>query len=212
MRQRTRRGQSASRSGRSAGINPSTCPKCAYSFRGLPIDHACPECGFQRDEHTLVFEARGLRGITLLSLVATSVWGCFVFALAQAMSLLLVLAVGAIIAEAISLPVFIVALTAYPTYLAVRVCSRRRYVAVTPAGIHVRSLSEECFIPWSEFRYVQMYALIPTIFADGDEPYRVSLMGVLGSRRRFDAFDEAAEAAVERWRKRAESPAQTDGE
>ena len=212
MRQRTRRERPAPRSDRSAGVNPSTCPSCAYSFRGLPVDRACPECGFQRDEHTLVFTARGLRGITLLSLAAGSTCGYFILTLAQVLIWMLSLAVGSIIAEAVGPTFVIVALSAYPAYLAVRVCLRRRYVAATPAGIHVRSLTQERFVPWSDFRYVQMFAFIPTIFADGDEPYRVSLMGIFGSRRRFDAFDEAAEAAFQRWRMRANRPAGADRE
>ncbi len=28
------------------------CPQCEYSLRGLPSRHACPECGFEYDEHT----------------------------------------------------------------------------------------------------------------------------------------------------------------
>ena len=26
------------------------CPRCDYSLRGLPANHACPECGLRFDE------------------------------------------------------------------------------------------------------------------------------------------------------------------
>src|SRR5215510_2311132 len=35
-----------------------TCPECTYDLRGLPLNHACPECGFAYDEHTAVWRAR----------------------------------------------------------------------------------------------------------------------------------------------------------
>lgn len=31
------------------------CPRCDYALRGLPVDHACPECGFAVDRRWLVF-------------------------------------------------------------------------------------------------------------------------------------------------------------
>lgn len=30
------------------------CPKCAYSLKGLPVVHTCPECGSEYDPHALV--------------------------------------------------------------------------------------------------------------------------------------------------------------
>jgi len=31
------------------------CPRCDYSLRGLPANHACPECGLRYDEACVVF-------------------------------------------------------------------------------------------------------------------------------------------------------------
>ncbi len=34
----------------------SGCPRCDYDLTGLPSQHACPECGFAYDEHTMVWK------------------------------------------------------------------------------------------------------------------------------------------------------------
>ena len=34
------------------------CPICRYSLRGLPVEHKCPECGFEYDQETSVFYPR----------------------------------------------------------------------------------------------------------------------------------------------------------
>lgn len=31
------------------------CPVCKYDLTGLPLEHRCPECGFEYDEHTWVW-------------------------------------------------------------------------------------------------------------------------------------------------------------
>lgn len=44
------------------------CPRCGYSLRGLPADHACPECGLRYDERSLLFRRR-LSGRVWLNLL-----------------------------------------------------------------------------------------------------------------------------------------------
>ncbi len=34
------------------------CPQCRYSLKGLPADHRCPECGFEYDADTAIWESR----------------------------------------------------------------------------------------------------------------------------------------------------------
>jgi predicted nuclease with TOPRIM domain len=35
------------------------CPICKYNLRGLPIDHACPECGLKIDRHVSFDDPHG---------------------------------------------------------------------------------------------------------------------------------------------------------
>jgi len=38
------------------------CPRCAYSLRGLPVEHRCPECGLAFDRRWRVFGGQLLPG------------------------------------------------------------------------------------------------------------------------------------------------------
>ena len=98
--------------------------------------------------------------------------------------------------------VLVIAFTAYALYLLIRLWFRRRYAAITPAGIQVRTLTRERLIPWSEFRQVQMFALMPAIYGEGRRAYRIYLTGIFSNRRQFNQFDEMVEAASERYRPR----------
>jgi hypothetical protein len=37
------------------------CPSCGYCVRGLPVEHKCPECGFEVDRRWQVFGGRALQ-------------------------------------------------------------------------------------------------------------------------------------------------------
>lgn len=32
-----------------------SCPRCSYSLQGLPVDHACPECGLRYDSQSAIY-------------------------------------------------------------------------------------------------------------------------------------------------------------
>jgi hypothetical protein len=180
----------------------SNCVHCGYSWRGLPAGHACPECGLPRDEHTTVVTARGPWGLSLLSVAALVLfaWGLLSLAdIALAIFAILAVGIGGVIADVIEI-VLLAAIGFWAVRFLFRIWTIRRYAAVTPEGIWVRSLLGERRVPWREFQYVQMNAFIPTIFAAGAEPYRVRMVGVFRDRAAFDRFDEAAEAAFARYR------------
>ncbi len=42
------------------------CVRCGYSFRGLPADHACPECGLRFDEECELYRAANPRQILVV--------------------------------------------------------------------------------------------------------------------------------------------------
>ncbi len=63
------------------------CPRCAYSLRGLPTDHTCPECGLAYDEDCefyptikpkrLIFQLSLLIGLGLILLPSLRHFGNF---------------------------------------------------------------------------------------------------------------------------------------
>jgi hypothetical protein len=109
---------------------------------------------------------------------------------------------------AAALLVLALAVLATIAVLVVRIVKSYRsgfYVAITPAGIRGRSLAGAFLVPWDQFGYVQKYEFAPTVFGTDARgvPFREQIVGVLRSRREFDAFDAAAEAAFERYAGRA---------
>lgn len=45
-----------------------SCPRCAYSLRGLPARHACPECGLRYDEQSGLYPAANPKAIFVIFL------------------------------------------------------------------------------------------------------------------------------------------------
>ena len=63
------------------------CPKCKYDLTGLPEVHACPECGFEYDPHTELFDigppyVSSSKALVILSLCAVSFVLAFYFRIA----------------------------------------------------------------------------------------------------------------------------------
>lgn len=46
------------------------CPRCAYALRGLPADHACPECGLRYDPESRVYRPKNPWAATIVMVVA----------------------------------------------------------------------------------------------------------------------------------------------
>ena len=186
---------------------PDACVHCGYSQTGLPAVHACPECGFQYDDQMYIIRAKGPWGLSALNLFAMLFTVVFFRSMAQPPIDFLAEFVGESIANGLGLLV-LVAVVIWFVRIFIRLWTTNRYAAVTPTGIRARTLSGEISVPWSEFEYLQMRGFIPTLFARGKEHYCVQLLGVFGNRRRFDKFDDAAEAALGRYRRsRAEAQA-----
>ena len=56
-----------------AGLRLQVCPRCEYSLIGLPLNHRCPECGFEYDERTFVLAGIS-RGTTSIRLGRRWLW------------------------------------------------------------------------------------------------------------------------------------------
>ncbi|RME36470.1 MAG: hypothetical protein D6788_11525, partial [Planctomycetota bacterium] len=59
-----------------------TCPACAYSLVGLPVEHRCPECGMEVDRRWTIFGGRGLtrsvgRPVRLVNVVLLPLFTAF---------------------------------------------------------------------------------------------------------------------------------------
>lgn len=48
------------------------CPRCDYSFRGLPANHACPECGLKYDEACAIFSVVNPKQLVVVWIVVIS--------------------------------------------------------------------------------------------------------------------------------------------
>ncbi len=53
------------------------CPQCKYSLKGLPANHSCPECGFEYDAETAIWESRPTKTDIAAFLLGT----CFVISM-----------------------------------------------------------------------------------------------------------------------------------
>ena len=122
-----------------------TCPKCEYSLASLPDPpYRCPECGLEYDEFSCEWERQRWRGMRR--------------SLGFVWSLLCVVGLYHVLSwlwwsnrsQPWRLSVFVIPLI--PTILGGMVIfSRgRRFVAITPGGIHARAgRFRPIFLPWS---------------------------------------------------------------
>lgn len=53
------------------------CPRCDYSLRGLPANHACPECGLNYDSRSVVYCPKDPRRALIASLFVVPMSGIF---------------------------------------------------------------------------------------------------------------------------------------
>ena len=177
------------------------CVHCGYSLRGLPVDRACPECGFTRDEHTYIMKARGPWEISFLGLISLSFSVLFLISIAEIPLTFLAILVGERAAGILAL-VLLLGAVIWCLRVIVRLWTVKRYAAVTPGGLRARSLFAEIVVPWTEFRYFQMYGFVPTLFREGSQAYRIYLVGIFPNRRSFTEFDEEVEKGLVRYRAR----------
>ena len=122
----------------------SHCPECGYCLTGLPSRHRCPECGFEYDEFTRVWKPRWPRMVYLVillpvilqfpNLVRPSFWTTIPYGLAGPMALLLAV---------------VSALLLWRLWRASEANARGRFVALTPAGLRIRTTIETRMVPWS---------------------------------------------------------------
>ncbi len=119
---------------RASIVDARKCPACLYSLCGLPTRHACPECGFEYDEHVRLWEAPQRRRVNNILRLS------FGFAWLFIMLVYLVQFVSIWVIVGFYLAVMIEIWAAR---------HRRDYIAVTSAGIFHRVQSlRTSKIPW----------------------------------------------------------------
>lgn len=130
------------------------CIRCGYPLRGLPVRHACPDCGLRYDEHSVVYHAVNQHTAMLLGLVIFLAGPSLVPNLRHLGDL------GAASAfdRVMSLIALVwVASAGYCLRLVWRSYTRGFAVAVLPDGLIVRMPeSPELLIPWDDIRSVRI--------------------------------------------------------
>ncbi len=128
---------------------PVNCPVCHYSLRGLPASHRCPECGFEYDEHTLIWRPARRRGVYAV-LVFVGLWALYeAVQLARSVVATHPTLSREMILGAVLLPIIGVLL-----FRLWRAARRGRFIAVTPHGVFARSVHREESIPWHAIEHV----------------------------------------------------------
>ncbi|MCG8404396.1 MAG: hypothetical protein MI923_04265 [Phycisphaerales bacterium] len=121
------------------------CPICDYSLVGLPVEHRCPECGFQFDQQTMIWEKRYTQRLrNLVRFLGFLYLGFFLF-----MLLVILILSGAYIDKFLILAIFF-AVCVVP-FLVFN--SRRRLAAVSPSGVILRlKKGKSKTLPWNAVR------------------------------------------------------------
>ena len=128
------------------------CPLCRYALRGLPREYRCPECGFLYDAQTRVWRAFPSRMIY----VGAVTWSIFLLICGSGI-------VRGLIAGVLP-DLWITALVALAiTFLIrslydIRTTERKgRCVAVSPAGVFVRTLETERLFLWDDIVKIERF-------------------------------------------------------
>ena len=180
-----------------------TCPKCEYSLAGLPAPpYRCPECALEYDEYSCEWEARHWR----------TAWRLIVFVFAITWRLLLLCSM--LLVRNPAFPVWlrlflIVVLGSQVVAAALWLLSPgRRYVAITPQGIHARgSTFRTVFIPWKSNLYYSYddvgWGVLrwkpKLIYRKGRLPRTIGLRDVLPTASAKSQFAQALEEGRRRY-------------
>ncbi len=133
------------------------CPVCNYLLTGLPLEHRCPACGFQYDEHTQVWRNPPLR------------WD-FGRVLAVAVVALIMLGETVSLLSGVKQTGTVFSFVKITTCIAAGIFLGRRYsrgrgsclVAIAPTGAVLRLRGKEVLVvPWSEVDEVKVLFGVP---------------------------------------------------
>lgn len=129
------------------------CPICDYPLVGLPVEHRCPECGFQFDAQTMIWDKRYTKRLrNLLRLLLAAYLGVF-------LPIVLVVVVitgtsfGGFLTFAISMVLCLI------PFLYFNCC---RLAAVSPSGVILRLGDRKSrTLPWDSIREVTFNPILP---------------------------------------------------
>lgn len=124
---------------------PDVCPRCDYSWKGLPDEGKCPECGLSYDSNTRAWQLHSCFARTLLIGLSATV--------AIPLGYSLLLKSGVLYGHLHLLPtIMLMGLAAGYTVILARLLARQRgrhKISVGPDGILTCSQDHARLIPWS---------------------------------------------------------------
>lgn len=180
---------------------PDKCPECGQAPLVPVSPGCCPECGFEYDEHTLIWRPRRPWRIYLLFL-NTLIFLPWLFRLLQVVLLY---------HKPPTKPVVLGALASLITLcwalprLRVLLSEGHRFAAITPRGVQARTPRNAYLIPWAELGEVTALLGIPRLkqrgtatvatldwIFDSDQEVRDFLAGIEEERHRYATVDAAS--------------------
>lgn len=140
------------------------CPACEYSLVALPLDHQCPECGFEYDRHTRVWRV-GREDFGLSRLGRTALVGAFgTLACLYGLKWLRDLARGPGVAGSTN-PMMAAIFVAGLTCLGCWRNEHPRLIAVGPEGVTFRRWPRRAFtLTWTDLADVSPKAVVERPF------------------------------------------------
>lgn len=163
---------------------PKSCPCCRYDFTGLPAAYRCPECGFEYDEHTIVWRARNpwrpmlaAAGFVLPTLMAT--WTTIRLVTGRYVGPGELFGTIAIFATVATFSIVIY-----------RQNRRGRFVAINPVGVHGRAYYRDVVVPKLDQRGVRI--------TYQHKSFGVTIPQVFDHEHDFADFRDAIALAIDR--------------
>lgn len=184
-------------------VDLSRCPDCRYYLTGLPTRHRCPECGFEYDEFTIVWES-GHRWFHYAAYFCVLIWPTIILVkiIVQLLRHRVPSSIDAI-GVSVCLPLALSGLL-----ILRRIDQRGRFAAVSPKGLFVRDVAKTRHVPWSELDVDAMRRGL-SFTRGGIAGIWRTFMNVLDSRSDRADFMEAAERAMAMYASRNVAPSES---
>ena len=173
-----------------------SCPRCDYSLRGLPADHACPECGLRYDARSVISRA-AMPKAAFLALLGFLYGGGVLFR---------IVFYGPVVPGAPCVIFFLLFLAlvggfGFTLWRLVTIDRRGQLVAALPDGLHLRLVQPaDRVIPWDNITRVAVkpgkWRIGAVVFLKKERTV-MDVTGVFKDRAAVERLVEAARSYLE---------------